>query len=60
VLTVRLHGSAEYETSDGEKRHVPAGGFVLFDDTDGRGHKSFHSPDEQTVLWISLPEGFGI
>lgn len=57
VLTVRLNGSADYETSDGEKRHVPAGGFVLFEDVDGKGHKSLHSPEEQTVLWISLPQG---
>jgi hypothetical protein len=30
VLTVRLDGSVEYETSDGEVRHVPAGSFVLY------------------------------
>jgi hypothetical protein len=30
VLTVRLDGSARYETSDGDERHVAAGGFVLF------------------------------
>jgi hypothetical protein len=57
VLTVRLDGSAEYQTSDGEVRHVPAGGFVLFEDVEGEGHKSVHSPQEQTVLWISLPQG---
>ena len=28
-LCVRLDGSVEYETSDGEVRHVPAGSFVL-------------------------------
>ena len=57
VLTVRLNGSAEYQTSDGDERHVPAGGFVLFEDTHGKGHKSRHSPEEQTVIWISLPRG---
>ena len=57
VLTVRLNGSAEYETSDGEKRLVPAGSFILFEDTHGKGHRTFHSPQEQTVLWISLPDG---
>jgi hypothetical protein len=57
VLTVRLDGSAEYQTSDGDERHVPAGSFVLFEDTDGKGHKSRHSPEEQTVIWISLPRG---
>ena len=57
VLTVRLDGSAEYQTSDGDKRHVPAGSFVLFEDTHGKGHKSQHSPDEQIVIWISLPRG---
>ena len=28
VLTVRLDGSAEYQTSDGDERRVPAGSFV--------------------------------
>lgn len=57
VLTVRLDGSAEYHTSDGDKRRVAAGSFVLFEDTHGKGHKSRHSPEEQTVIWISLPDG---
>jgi hypothetical protein len=57
ALTVRLDGSAEYQTSDGEQRHVPAGSFVLFEDVDGKGHKTLHSPGEQTVLWIFLPQG---
>lgn len=39
-------------TADGDERRVPAGGFVLFADVDG---KSLHSSQEQTVLWISLP-----
>jgi len=33
VLTVRLDGSVEYETSDGEVRHVQAGSFVLVEHT---------------------------
>ena len=57
VLTVRLDGAADYETSDGDKRTVPAGGFILFEDTHGKGHRTFHSPQAQTVLWISLPNG---
>src|SRR5215475_1572730 len=57
VLTVRLDGSAEYQTSDGDRRHVPAGGFVLFEDTHGKGHKTEQSPEQQTVIWISLPHG---
>jgi hypothetical protein len=58
VLTVRLDGSAEYQTSDGDERRVPAGNFVLFEDTHGKGHRSRHSPEAQTVIWISLPRGF--
>ena len=57
VLTVRLDGSAEYQTSDGDKRRVPASSFVLFEDTHGKGHTSRHSPEEQTVIWINLPHG---
>jgi hypothetical protein len=60
VLTVRLDGSAEYQTSDGDERRVPAGNFVLFEDVKGKGHKSRHSPEEQTVIWISLPRGLKI
>ena len=58
VLTVRLDGSAEYETSDGEVRNVPAGSFVFMADTHGKGHLSRHSPEAQTVIWISMPRGF--
>ncbi|MBO0710962.1 MAG: hypothetical protein J2P47_06755 [Acetobacteraceae bacterium] len=57
VLTVRLDGSVEYETSDGEVRRVPAGSFVLVEDTHGKGHSSRHSTDPQTLVWITLPEG---
>jgi len=59
VLTVRLDGSVEYQTSDGEVRHVPAGGFVLVEDTHGKGHLSRHSQEAQTVLGISEPSGLG-
>jgi quercetin dioxygenase-like cupin family protein len=57
VLTVRLDGSVEYETSDGEVRHVQAGSFVLVEDTHGKGHLSRHSAEAQTVIWVSLPNG---
>jgi hypothetical protein len=60
VLTVRLTGAVEYETSDGEVRHVCAGEFVLVEDTHGKGHLSRHSSDEQTVLWIRLPDGLDL
>ena len=38
VLAVRLDGAVEFETSDGEVRRVSAGGFVLVEDTHGKGH----------------------
>jgi hypothetical protein len=60
VLTVRLDGSVEYETSDGEVRHVRAGSFVLVEDTHGKGHISRHSAKEQTVIWITLPNGLDL
>jgi hypothetical protein len=60
VLTVRLDGSVEYETSDGEVRHVPAGSFVLVEDTHGKGHLSRHSAEAQTVIWITLPNGLDL
>jgi hypothetical protein len=58
MLTVRLDGSVEYETSDGEVRYVSAGNFVLVEDTHGKGHISRHSAEGQTVIWIALPNGF--
>lgn len=60
VLTVRLNGSVEYETSDGETRRVPAGSFVLVEDTFGKGHLSRHSSEEQIVIWITLPTGLDL
>jgi hypothetical protein len=59
-LAVRLDGSVEYETSDGEVRHVQAGSFVLVEDTHGKGHLSRHSAEAQTVIWISLPNGLDL
>jgi hypothetical protein len=60
VLTVRLDGSVEYETSDGEVRQVSAGSFVLVEDTHGKGHLSRHSAEAQTVIWISLPNSLDL
>lgn len=60
VLTVRLDGAVEYETSDGEVRHVEAGSFVLVEDTHGKGHISRHSAEAQTVIWITLPRGLDL
>jgi len=60
VLTVRLDGSVEYETSDGEVRQVSAGCFVLVEDTHGRGHLSRHSAEAQTVIWATLPDGLDL
>ena len=57
VLAVCLDGVIELETSDGERRHVPAGGAVLVEDTDGKGHISRHPPEGQNVLLVSLPSG---
>ena len=60
TLTVRVDGSVEYETSDGEVRHVQAGSFVLVEDTHGKGHISRHSAEGQTVIWIALPNGLDL
>jgi hypothetical protein len=60
ALTVRLDGSVEYETSDGEVRDVPAGSVVLVEDTQGKGHRSRHSKEAQTLIWISLPNGLDL
>jgi hypothetical protein len=57
VLTVRPDGSVEYETSDGEVRHVRAGSFVLVEDIHGKGRPSRYSAKAQTVIWISPPNG---
>ena len=59
-LSVRLDGSVEYETSEGETRHVEAGSFVLVADTHGKGHLSRHSANAQTVIWVSLPNGLDL
>lgn len=55
VLTIRLNGAVQYESSDGEVRDVSAGSVVLVTDTHGKGHLSRHSPEAQTVIWVSLP-----
>jgi len=60
VLAVWLDGVVEFETSDGEVRRVPAGGFVLVEDTHGKGHISRHPPGGQNVILITLPDGLDL
>jgi hypothetical protein len=57
VLTVWLDGIVKFETSDGEVRHVSAGGSMLVEDTRGKGHISRHPIEEQRLILITLPEG---
>jgi hypothetical protein len=57
VLAVWLDGIVEFEASDGEVRRVSAGGFVLVEDTHGRGHISRHPVEGQSLILITLPEG---
>ena len=57
VLAVWLDGIVEFETSDGEVRRVSAGGYVLVEDTQGKGHISRHPVEGQNVVLISLPDG---
>jgi len=60
VLAVWLDGIVEFETSDGERRHVSAGGFVLVEDTYGKGHISRHPEEGQLMILISLPDGLDL
>ena len=60
VLAVWLDGIVEFETSDGGVRHVPPGGFVLVEDTHGKGHISRHPVDGQHVILITLPDGLDL
>jgi hypothetical protein len=47
-----LTGWVTIETSDGERRTLPAGSTVLVDDLTGRGHVTTHQPGDQQVLVI--------
>jgi hypothetical protein len=60
VLAVWLDGIVEFETSDGEIRRVSAGGFVLVEDTHGKGHISRHPVDGQNLILITLPDGLDL
>jgi hypothetical protein len=60
VLAVWLDGVVEFETSDGERRQVSAGGFVLVEDTHGKGHISRHPIEGQSLILISLPDGLDL
>jgi hypothetical protein len=60
VLAVWLDGIVEFETSDGEVRHVSAGGFVLVEDTHGKGHVSRHPAEGQSLILIALQGGLDL
>ena len=57
VLAVWLDGIVEFETSDREVQQVSAGGFVLVEDTYGKGHISRHPAEGQNTILITLPNG---
>jgi len=60
VLAVWLDGAVEFETSDGDVRQVQAGGFVLVEDTHGRGHISRHPREGQSLILIALQDGLDL
>jgi hypothetical protein len=41
-------------------RHVSAGGFVLVEDTHGKGHVSRHPVQDQSLILITLPDGLDL
>jgi hypothetical protein len=49
-----LTGAVTIETSDGDRRELPAGSTVLVDDLVGRGHVTTHAPGDQQVLVVPL------
>ena len=60
LLVLWLTGEVEFETSDGEVRHVSAGRYVLVEDTHGKGHISRHPAEGQSNILITLPDGFNL
>jgi hypothetical protein len=60
LLAAWLDGTVEFETSDGEIRHVSAGRFVLVEDTHGKGHISRHPVEGQNLILITLPDGLNM
>ena len=60
LLAVWLDGIVEFETSDGEVRHVSAGNYVLVEDTHGKGHISRHPAEGQSNILITLPDGLDL
>ena len=53
-LVVFLDGWVDLTVSDGERRRLPAGGVLLVEDTEGRGHVTEHQPGDRRVLVIPL------
>ena len=53
-LVTFLTGGVTIETSDGDRRELPAGSTVLVEDLAGRGHVTTHAPGDQRVLVIPL------
>ncbi|MGZ8762078.1 MAG: hypothetical protein ACXW2Y_01995 [Acidimicrobiia bacterium] len=53
-LVTFLTGAVTIETSDGDRRELPAGSTVLVEDLVGRGHVTTHAPGDQAVLVIPL------
>ena len=54
-LVVLLAGEAEYEASDGERRHLGAGDVMLVEDTTGKGHRA-HYHGSRLAMHIPLAD----
>lgn len=52
-FVIYLAGEAEQQASDGELRRFGPGDIVLFEDTTGRGHRSYNLTS-QTLLMLTL------
>ena len=58
MLMVCVHGIAEITASDGQKRRLMPGQFMLLEDTRGKGHITHAAGSEDHVaLAIPVPEG---
>lgn len=57
---VVLAGGFEIETTDGQKQRFGIGDVVLLNDTEGKGHNTMMTSDDDTwVLAVALDRGHG-
>ena len=57
-FVIPITGEVTVASGDGDQRHIGPGTALLADDLTGQGHTSVFGPDDATMMFLLLDDGF--